>query len=63
MKQLELGNAMLMAGLTRQAVDLPLDGDKYEAFIQDLDRKYGGRKKLVAAPGATGDMASSFKST
>jgi predicted dehydrogenase len=63
LKQLELGNAMLMAGLSRQSVDLPLDGDKYEAFIQDLDRKYGGRKKVVAAPGATGDMTSSFKST
>jgi hypothetical protein len=54
---------MLMAGLSREAVNLPLDGDKYEAFIHELDRKYGGRKKVVAAPGATGDMASSFKSS
>ncbi len=63
-KQLELGNAMLMAGLSRQAVDLPLDGDKYETFIHELDRKYGGRKK-VAAPvaGATNDMSASFKAS
>jgi predicted dehydrogenase len=62
-KQLELGNAMLMAGLSRKAVDLPLDGDAYDAFILDLDKKYGGQKKVVARPGATGDMSSSFKST
>jgi predicted dehydrogenase len=63
-KQLELGNTMLMAGLSRKAVDLPLDGDAYEAFIQELDRKYGGRKKVTAlAGGATSDMASSFKSS
>jgi hypothetical protein len=53
---------MLMAGLSRKAVDLPLDGDAYDAFILELDRKYGGQKKVVAKPGASGDMASSFKS-
>jgi predicted dehydrogenase len=62
-KQLELGNAMLMAGLSRKAVELPLDGDAYDAFILELDKKYGGQKKVVAKPGASGDMASSFKST
>lgn len=63
-KQLELGNAMLMAGLSRQPVELPLDGDAYEAFVQDLDKKYGGRKK-VAAPvaGAAADMSASFKAS
>ena len=30
---LELSNAMLMAGLTREAVDLPLDGEAFEAFL------------------------------
>ncbi len=63
-KQLELGNAMLMAGLSRQAVELPLDGDKYEAFIQELDKKYGGRKKVVSpAGGATADMSASFQAS
>ncbi len=63
-KQLELGNAMLMAGLSRQAVELPLDGDKYETFIQELDKKYGGRKKVVSpAGGATADMSASFQAS
>jgi hypothetical protein len=51
---LELGNAMLMAGLSRKAVDLPLDGDAYDAFILELDKKYGGQKKVVAKPGRRG---------
>ncbi|MBA3777621.1 MAG: Gfo/Idh/MocA family oxidoreductase [Betaproteobacteria bacterium] len=63
-KQLELGNAMLMAGLSRQAVELPLNGVKYDAFIHELDKKYGGRKKIAApASGAASDMAASFKSS
>jgi predicted dehydrogenase len=60
-KGLELGNAMLMAGLTRQPVELPIDGDTMEAFIAELSQKYGGRKSLQAKAGATAsDMSSSF---
>jgi hypothetical protein len=60
---LEIGNAMLMAGLTRTPVDLPLDGDAFESFLADLTKKYGGRKQLQpsGAGGAAGaDMSASF---
>jgi hypothetical protein len=66
-KGLEIGNAMLMAGLTRTPVELPLDGDRFESFLADLTKKYGGRKQLQPAGsggsgGAAGgaDMTSSF---
>jgi predicted dehydrogenase len=59
---LELGNAMLMAGLTRRPVDLPVDGPAFDRFIDDLKRRYGGQKTLHP-PGAAParDMASSFR--
>lgn len=38
---LELGNAMLMAGLTRQPVDLPMDRAAYAKLIDDLIAKSG----------------------
>ena len=64
-KGLEIGNAMLMAGLTRTPVELPLDGEKFEAFLADLTKQYGGRKQLQpagagGAGGAGGDMNASF---
>jgi predicted dehydrogenase len=57
---LEIGNAMLMAGLTRRAVELPLDGDAYEQFLKDMQRQYGGKKTLQTKAVSPGDMASSF---
>lgn len=33
---LELANAMLMAGLTRRSVELPLDGNLFERFLDNL---------------------------
>jgi predicted dehydrogenase len=39
---LEIGNAMLMSGLKRKAVDLPLDGEAYEHFLTGLATKYPG---------------------
>ncbi|MEO6436767.1 MAG: gfo/Idh/MocA family oxidoreductase, partial [Tepidisphaeraceae bacterium] len=59
-KGLEIGNAMLMSGLTRQPVDLPLDGDAVEAFIAELAKKYGGRKSLQTKEGNAAEMTSSF---
>jgi predicted dehydrogenase len=59
-KGLEIGNAMLMAGLTRKPVELPMDADAYEAFLKNLIKTYGGKKALAtpaAAPVA--DMAAS----
>jgi predicted dehydrogenase len=57
---LEIGNAMLMAGLTRRAVDLPLDGGAYEQFLKDMQRQYGGKKSLQTKQVSPGDMAASF---
>jgi predicted dehydrogenase len=39
---LEIGNAMLMSGLKRQPVDLPLDGEAYEHFLAGLAARYPG---------------------
>ena len=57
---LELGNAMLMAGVTRQPIDLPMDGDAFERFLKELDAKYGGKKKLEVRETVASDMGSSF---
>lgn len=43
---LEIGNAMVMAALTRQSVELPLDGEEYDVFLSEMARKYNGRKTL-----------------
>jgi predicted dehydrogenase len=58
-KGLEIGNAMLMSGVTRKPVDLPLDGDAYEQLLKDLHKQYGG-KKTLETKAAKVDMASSF---
>lgn len=60
--QLELGNAMLLSGITRQAVELPVDGEAIEKLIQELAEKYGGKKGAAAASASAGasDMAKSF---
>ena len=59
-KGLELGNAMMMAGLTRTPVDLPVDGAAFEAFLEDMAMKYGG-KKTLAPREAVVNMEASFK--
>jgi predicted dehydrogenase len=59
-KGLELGNAIMLSGLTRTPVDLPVDGEIYDQFILDMARKYGGRKTL-GTRSAVVDMAASFK--
>jgi predicted dehydrogenase len=58
---LELGNAMQMAGLTRTAVDLPLDADAFDRFIADMTARYGGKKKLKTVERGPADMSASFK--
>jgi predicted dehydrogenase len=57
---LEIGNAMLMAGLMRKPVELPLDGDAFEAFLKELTQKYGGKKNLKAGDTVSNDMSASF---
>ena len=60
LKGLELGNAIMMAGLTRKPVDLPVDGEAYQAFLRDMAAKYGG-KKTLATREAVVNMEASFK--
>lgn len=59
---LEIGNAMLMAGLTRKPVDLPLDGDAFDNFLQDMIKTYGGKKSLSTPDTAStaSDMSGTF---
>ena len=57
---LEIGNAMLMAGITRKAVELPVDGEAYDAFLKELTQKYGGRKALTTHATTVTDMNASF---
>jgi predicted dehydrogenase len=56
---LELGNALVMAGLTRTPVDFPLDGPTFDAFLADMARSSGGRKPLPTRQ-AVADVAASF---
>ena len=61
LRQLELGNAILMSALTRRAVELPLDADTYDRFMDEMKARHGGRKSLKADPNATVDIAASFR--
>jgi len=58
---LEIGNAMLMSGLTRRPVDLPVDAEAYERFIRDNIARHGGRKSQAPRSGPTADLSGSFK--
>ena len=52
---------MLMAGVTRQAVDLPDRRRRLRQLLKDLEKQYGGQKKLEAPPAdAVVDMDASF---
>ena len=57
---LEIGNAILMSGVTRQPVNLPLDGEAYDALLKDLHQKYAGKKSLATKATGPVDMAGSF---
>ena len=41
-------------------VDLPIDGEAYDAFIKDLTAKYGGRKTLETKAAGPVDLAGSY---
>lgn len=60
-KSLEIGNAMLMSGLTRKPVDLPMDGPAYDRFIETLAKEYGGRKTVTGPAKVQQNMAASFR--
>jgi len=57
---LELGNAMLLSGIRRRPVDLPIDAEEYEQLLKDLTKQYGGKKTLTAAGASRADMGASF---
>jgi len=57
---LEIGNAMLMAGVTRQPVTLPRDAGAFDELLKDLEKRYGGQKKLTAPADAVVNMNASF---
>jgi predicted dehydrogenase len=60
-KGLEIGNAMMMAGLTRRAVELPIDEEAFERFLEEMKAKYGGKKKVAGSAGAAQvNMGASF---
>ena len=59
-KGLEIGNSIMMAALTRTPVELPVDGAKFDAFILDMAKKYGG-KKTLATEKLDVDMSASFQ--
>lgn len=44
LKGLEIGNAMLMAGLTGTPVELPVNPVDYDGFLADMTARHGGRK-------------------
>ncbi len=57
----ELANAMLYSGLTDEPVDLPLEGDRYAATLQDLiDSSTFTKKRSVKGVASADDMSSSF---
>jgi len=58
-KGLEIGNAMLMSGIIRKPVELPMSGDAFDAFIDECAKKYGGKKKLETKSSGA-DMGASF---
>jgi hypothetical protein len=60
LKALELGNAMLMAGITRQPATLPLDAVAFDALLKDLTQRYGGKKEVRASGAGVVDMSTSF---
>jgi predicted dehydrogenase len=41
----ELSNSMLLAGVTRTPVDLPLDAERYDQFLQEMISRAAARKK------------------
>ncbi len=45
---LELGNAMLMAGIQQQAIDLPMDRTAYDQLLQELIEKSSYQKPEAA---------------
>ena len=56
---LELGNAMLMSGLKKQPVTLPIDADEYAKILEDLVANSTRGKKEVKESAAV-NMSSTY---
>jgi predicted dehydrogenase len=56
--ELELGNAMLMSGITKQPIDIPMDRRAYDKLLKDLIANSTFQKGAVRA--AKVDLAKSF---
>ncbi len=56
--ELELGNAMLMSGLTKQPIDIPMDRAAYDKMLKDLIANSTFKKGAVRQ--AKVDLAKSF---
>lgn len=57
---LELGNAMLMSGLTGKPVSLPTDRDAFDNLLKDLIKNSKFEKKEVRQPATVGDLAGTY---
>lgn len=55
----ELANAMILSGLQRRTVDLPLDASEYEAVLKGLIA--GSRAKAPVAETGPADLAASYR--
>ncbi|MDD3153671.1 MAG: hypothetical protein PHS41_02295, partial [Victivallaceae bacterium] len=57
---LELGNAMLLAGLTGEVIELPMDAERYHKFLMDKAATSRYPKKVVHNSAASSDFNKSF---
>ncbi len=60
LRGLEIGNAMVMSGLQRRSVALPVDGREYDAFLDEMNKKYGGQKKIQTRKDEAVNLEASF---
>ena len=51
---------MLMAGLKRQPVEFPVDGDAFDTMLCELAKTYGGKKQLQPSGETIVEMGKSF---
>jgi len=51
---------MLMADLTRQPMELPVDGEQYDALLKDLTLRHGGKKIMQTTKPSSAEMSGSF---
>jgi hypothetical protein len=58
---LEVINAIMMAGHTRTPVTLPLDGEAYVEFLEQMKREHGGKKSGGAGRDVVVNMEASFR--